>query len=441
MFILICVLIVFLFVALYSDSSYFISNYTIIIPLLYICLNIMYIRKFRKWNILNFEFFFSLSYFLCCFLTHIVISSIDSYKARIFLETPDTQYRTYVICMVGYLFYMLGLIYKREGNKYFSSSDIFVGKSLVQISNWICLMFILIFFIEGGKSLLTIYSSQAVKTNRLEGWGGYLMYSMITYTISILTNLLYIKQTSKSLLSLPKIFLLNSSILFIMLGLSGYRSNLIQLVLPLVYVYNQYYSKISNWKIIVFFVLGVCFLAYSGLTRSGDMIDRNSLDVFVLVRDFVPANAANIYLIDYADKYGYTYGSNWIMQILSVIPFAQNIYLSLFGRADFAPYSSIFFTAEMESFNSGLGTGLVGDIYYSTGIVGVCFFMFLLGFACNKLSNSKSSIIVTVMLLVFFGNSVFACRVEYFYIVRMISFAAIIMWMEVKISKYRTDLL
>lgn len=411
--------------------------YTTILPIIYIAINFYYIKWVKNGELLNFEFFFAISFFLCSFITPIILPLLDNWYSRLFLDSPDVQFRTYIISMVGYLFYMLGLlIFKNKSNEHIEYFDNIINYKLVKISNSVCSIFILFFLLTGGTALLKLYSHTEHLENRLGTWGLFLVYSIISYTISVLINFLFLKQNKRNLFEMPTLFWVNSAILFLMLALSGYRSNLLQIAIPVFYVYNRYYKEIAKGKVIIFIVIGTLFALYSGFTRGGENLDFHTFEFISIFRDFSYANAANIYLIDYADNNGFTYGTNWILQILSVIPFLQSLFILLFGQSFIAQSSSSFFTDELSEGNGGLGTGIIGDLYYSAGLVGVCFFMFLLGLFCRKVSSGKS-LVVIVMCLIFVGNSIFACRVEFFYIVRFMAFSAIIMWLELKMANIK----
>lgn len=75
-------------------------------------------------------------------------------------------------------------------------------------------------------------------------------------------------------------------------------------------------------------------MVYIGLTRSGDVggdLGKDSL-FLTFVYDFVSANGANSFLIDYVDKYGTTGGSNMILQAASIVPFLQSIILLFISK-------------------------------------------------------------------------------------------------------------
>ena len=128
-----------------------------------------------------------------------------------------------------------------------------------------------------------------------------------------------------------------------------------------------------------------------------------------------------------------------ILQTLSIIPFFQSIILSFVSKDNFAPNSSKFFTESfMDSTQGGLGTALIGDIYYSFGIVGVIILMFLIGLLVNKLSRAHNSPYAIALLIMFSGNALFAPRVEYCYILRSLSYTIIFLYIILSVSHNRS---
>ena len=75
-------------------------------------------------------------------------------------------------------------------------------------------------------------------------------------------------------------------------------------------------------------------MVFIGLIRSGDTggdLGQDSL-FLTFVYDFVSANGANSFLIDYTDKYGIAGGSNMILQTLSIIPFFNQYFIFCIKR-------------------------------------------------------------------------------------------------------------
>lgn len=206
--------------------------------------------------------------------------------------------------------------------------------------------------------------------------------------------------------------------------------------------YGIMIKRINSIKVFVLILAGYTFMVYIGLTRSGDVggdLGKDSL-FLTFVYDFVSANGANSFLIDYVDKYGTTGGSNMILQAASIVPFLQSIILLFISKDAFAPNSSKLFTESfMDSSQGGLGTALIGDIYYSFGIVGVVLLMFLIGLVVNKLSRAHNSPYAMSLLIVLAGNALFAPRVEYCYILRSLSFTIIFLYLILLVSHNRVS--
>ena len=88
---------------------------------------------------------------------------------------------------------------------------------------------------------------------------------------------------------------------------------------------------------------------------------------------------------------GFFYGQLWLGDILSPIPFAQSLFLSVsniqayeLGSAGYVTYLTFGSNPQ-----SGEGTSLIGDIYLNFGSPGVIVFMFLFGMLLRKITNSS----------------------------------------------------
>ena len=386
--------------------------------ILFLIMNICYLYKYRRNQLICFEFLFAIAFFLCSFLTPYIYSLLDNYQGRTFVATDYNTFRVYCIAFIGYCAYMFGL----------------------------CFIFVVLFYLTGGSRLITLYSDVASDLSQRYGaWGEYMTYAMYAYTLSIVINFSKIGPYTASLISffknLPFFFYINSLLLVVPLLISGLRSSALQLLIPLIMMYGITIKRISSIKVIALILAGYIFMVFIGLIRSGDTggdLGQDSL-FLTFVYDFVSANGANSFLIDYTDKYGITGGSNMILQTLSIIPFFQSIILSFVSKDNFAPNSSKFFTESfMDSTQGGLGTALIGDIYYSFGIVGVIILMFLIGLLVNKLSRAHNSPYAIALLIMFSGNALFAPRVEYCYILRSLSYTIIFLYIILSVSHNRS---
>lgn len=99
----------------------------------------------------------------------------------------------------------------------------------------------------------------------------------------------------------------------------------------------------------------------------------------------------------------------------------------------FALPSSRFYTGAFDT-ESGFGTNIIGDIYYTFGLMGVVIIMYIVGLFCSSLSSLKNKYIF-LMYLIFTGNSIFMARVELLYVVRMLALGCILLYVVNLMSK------
>lgn len=409
-------------------------TYAIVTIALYVLVNILYLSKYRRDDVLCFELFFGLSFLLCTFLTVFVLPLMDSWQSRLFITNNNLIRRTYQIGFLGYLFYMLALVH---GEKSKRIATFEVPQKAYTYANLLCSIFIVAFFLKGGIKMLSIYTDVNLDlSRRTEGWGEFFVYATIAYCISIPLNF---KKTGtyKTFLGflskLGPLFILNSAILLFMSLASGYRSESFKVLLPLIMAFSIQIRPFKKWEVSIILVGGTILMLYLGNTRSGGVFVFSQLNFLSSVQDFTSANAANGYLISYTDKYGCTYGTNYLLRLFSVIPYMQTIMLSLTPPSFYAPSSSVLFTNNMGVTNGGLGTGMIGDLYYSFSIVGVIVLMYFLGFICKKVSR-LSSPYAWALFMNFVGNALFLPRGDISTIFRSMAFGVIFMFFILNLS-------
>ena len=215
--------------------------------------------------------------------------------------------------------------------------------------------------------------------------------------------------------------------------ISGYRSQAIQLLFPIVMMYVKYIKPVPLKRLLFFMFAGVFLMIIIGFTRSGENISSSGFDTADYFRDYLMEGAAGVWLMEHTDMKGPTWGLNAILQIISFIPFAQSLLVSLLGKSFFAESSSRVFTDAFRDDGVGLGTNMIGDLYYTFGIWGVIICMYLLGRVLKKVSNPRNIYHLLVLLLLV-GNSVFSTRVEFFYIIRTIGFSVIFLFIILSLT-------
>ena len=419
------------------EPSHFYTTNSII----YLILTVWYMYKYKRENIICFELLFSLSYWLCCFFAIFVLNDIDNYivSQQLTFFSTTMLCRSCILCMIGYLFYLLGLCCGQK--KKICNVDFVIRQNPLvnKLLNSMTTFFIILFFVLGGYTLYYSYD-QTVTVNLLGGnrfgrFGTAMALSFILLNISTISNLCTIDTSKcnsiwKFLKSLDIVYSFNMLVMSLFLLACGYRSGVMQIIIPFFVVLSL--RKIIKTKTsILIIVMGLILLALVGLLRSrtsslGMIAEEMSIVLFF--RDFFGANSAVPSLIEYVDVHGTANFRNAINAILAAIPFLQSIISGVFGDDWIAISSSNLYTNEIsQSFDSGMGTNIIGDLYYTGGFVCVIALMFMLGCIIRKISNSTNKYALIVMACLV-GNAVFMPRVEFFYITQSCGFAIIIYW-------------
>lgn len=412
----------------------------------YIIVNIQYFWLFKRKNLLCFEFFFAISFWFCCFLSPFVIANLEGYFTMILNYGELLISKGYLICALGYLFYLLGISVIKTKKRITTGSsashhrknfNIHFIKLLNKYLGWLCILFFILFFAFGGVSVLTMYDINAANgdvESRFDGFGSYMNYLAITLNIATVTNFipLCLKGHDNSLkaifTSLDLKYLIILIVMTVFYLISGYRSGALQLILPFLIIFT-YAHHVSNIQILGGLIFGIILLTSIGFIRSNSIKDRDSLqnmDIISSTRDFVAANGAVMFYLNHTDSHEPTYGSNILLPTVAIIPFAQSAVTSFIDPKDLAPVSSAFYT-DYYKFDFGLGTNMIADLYYTFGLPGVIILMYLFG-TIVAYSYKRQNIYWQSIYFILCGNSLFAPRVEYFYILRSIGFALIIIF-------------
>lgn len=406
--------------------------YFTVLQVVYWSITAIYLYKYRRNNIFGFELFFAISYFLCCFLTLYLLPVMDSYESRSFIEDDGLIYRAYTLSLIGYLCYMMGLVVwkkKIANEKEYPPSFSSTPRKAKTLSNLLCSLFIALLFLNGGARMYTMYSNEEiVSSERLAGFDTFLSFAVISYIVSIVINFASLPDSRRIrsvsfIYSFPLLFIINSIILIGTFLISGYRSNAIQIIIPLILAYQIKFKPLKTSSVLVVLSLGALLMFFIGMTRSGSEFNMGEYTTLTYLRDFKPSNAATTFLINHVDYNGPTGGTNMVFPVLSIVPGLQSFVNNFVSVDLMAPVSSDLFTSAFSS-NSGFGTNIIGDLYYSFGFPGVVLLMFLYGTFVCRLSRGKGNYKL-VMFLVFAGNAMFAPRVEFCYIIRSIAWSVI----------------
>ena len=140
------------------------------------------------------------------------------------------------------------------------------------------------------------------------------------------------------------------------------------------------------------------------------------------------------YLIDYADKNSPAGFKNALLNIFSSIPFLGGLFASVTGLTyDIRTTDLTTIGMKMSSnMESGLGTSLIGDLYYTGGIYFTLIYMYFFGKLIATLYRQftierRYNIWSLIIYLFLFSNVVYTIRAEWTMPFRYIGFSFIIL--------------
>ncbi len=440
------------------DKSLLAINFLII----FFVNSILYLNKYRKHNIICVETFFSIAFLLSTFQYPFIVSEMDQYTInKFFILTNESYAHGMCIAMLGYLFYLLGAIIVPKTKKINKHSYDYSSINIVKLNvffQYLCFALFSLIMILGGYRLLSQYSDG--NDDRWAGVGILWSFLFIFFNISSIFEFIRLgKLEAKGLKTFMKkankIYIFNAVSIISFFLLAGYRSEALSLIFPLLFLYSMFIRKIKKKTLLFVIVLGFFMLVIIGGVRgeSGGLLNINNVastrselnNISFLFRDFTSANGGLFYLVNFADKNGITWGSNILLQVVSVIPFMQSFIILVFG---FKPgmSSSDIFTIGLNGmdYTSGLGTNIFGDLYYTFGLGGVIIVMFSFGWFISYLYNKialekRINIYMLIAMCYVFGNSLYCIRVEFFYIFRNIGLSILLFWIAKKMISFKKN--
>jgi len=227
----------------------------------------------------------------------------------------------------------------------------------------------------------------------------------------------------------------------------GTRTVPLNLVVPAIYFYCKQ-KNLSFGKIALFGSIFVILFAALGILRGGDSaMDAAGGDAvaqkFRSLMDFIIPNRDLYAIYDHTERDGYTYGISSLGYILNVVPFVQGLFVKLTGIPDYMLASERLTTywefGDVED-AWGLGTNIVGDVYLSFGIIGVILHFIFLGYVIAKcrqayLDGSEKGYLLYMVMV---AGVIFMCRGAFFYALKNIVWAFVIIKVFNWLYSYRS---
>lgn len=367
--------------------------------LIYLLSSILLLSNNCRDSILKFEFLFILAFFFTNYAYALIFYPTNPYFSLFHLDFNETYICKGVgLSTVGITSFCAGIFNRK------SIRESYVGNAVkLRNFNFLILILLIIFI----PYLYSLYQMGAYTTQFESSFINAVLVYLIYYYIFYCFNNFSVGGKNTRLISYCtspiSILIIIYLTLFLLIGS---RTIPLRIVLLCMILYHSYVKRISNISIISLLLLGAFVLTVIGIVREGN--DFGGLTSFWhLGTDLTINNRSLFVLMEYVDRYGYTFGTSMLMQILSVIPFMQSIFLYITGMSIDDISSGGIVTHSYFGSNSfdriGLGTNIIGDVYLAFGLIGVLIGMYLLGYIIKVLFNkSKNGNVISMLLYALF---------------------------------------
>ena len=397
-------------VAYFEAPIGFSERFTVSLSIIFGISSLVMLRNNCKHTIIKFEFFFVLAFFFTNVIYTLVYYQVNPYFGLFNLPfNEDYISRGFALSVLGICAFNLGVF---ENKSYFikkqNTCNEHFGSPKVATILLMLLFLPYMFTLIQRHMYTTEFESNLVNVVLV-----YLVYFSLFYII-------YYNRQANNIGRLIKNNVNNTLVYFIIVYflvfiIIGSRTIPLRIILFSLFIYSVYIQPIKTYKVAFIILIGAVFMAFLGVSRSGGTFSLDAASsIFDIGKELTINNRSLYVLMEYADEKGVTYGESMLMGVLSIIPFAQKIYLLLTGNPLSSISSGVLVTdLYYETSNDdrvGLGTNIIGDIYLAYGMLGVLFLMFIFGKFVSYIYRKASK---GINLYIFLYGSIFMDAIYY----------------------------
>lgn len=428
--------------------------------ILCIVMSMLYLLNYRRDSLFCYETFFYFLYILCVFFSDIVLENlgVNDIVSSVYYTTfsKEIENKGIIVQMLGFFGFMAAASYNNTKNiqfknitKWKSKSSIFTSVNLNKASNIIGVvvaLYLLYLYFSGIISSWFHYFDNASNYTNIE----------IVYITTLCLSLTTIELTRLNrqgcynfkdfIRRVNKICLIDIALISVLLLISGNRNECLLILLPAIVAYSSLIKPLSNVQSLVGIAAGVTAMVFIGVIRQFGYQASSDMEFgfFEATRDFGLIDPNTRFLIEYVDNHGAVYFNNAFLNLVSTVPFLGGIVANIFGLS-YVTRSTQITTDGMQLANnmdSGLGTSLIGDLYYTCGIVFVVLFMLWFGWFVSSMHNrfvikKNYNTWLFVLYCFNFANVVYFIRAEWTMPFRYIGFTFLIILVITKICTKR----
>lgn len=402
--------------------------------ILYLGFYVAYLLIYRKENLLCFELMAVPVAFLGLFFDDIIYPISPELSSFFSIGNEAAKRKSEDIQMIAYFLLLLGCSFGNDHRKKKKSYK--APRKAMSYDSFIWILVVVLALLIYYDYTSGIFSSWFYYSNadwmdaeeRNQGLGH------LTCIILAATGVELVRLRDKGVANfksfafhINKVFFCEWLVISVLLYLSGNRNEMLLILLPLVVGYTIYVKKIPNRKLVIGGVVGIILMAIAGMTRQEEVsISGSQLGLLSFTRDFADLGYNTDYLINYTDKNNPIYLRGTLGSLLSGIPYVGSVILQVINYK--WPTASATLCTESVVAGAGLGTSLIGDLYYTGGFVWVVFFMFFLGYVMSRLYHADERL--NIYWLVFYSymvaNAIYYVRSSWIFPVTVIEYALII---------------
>lgn len=407
-------------------------------------ISVLYIVRYRMNSLLCYEFFFFPVYILSMFFTKLILENVSS---EVFVSSVLSTSFSNSIEAKGHIIQMIALL------SFVTASSFFNDKyALTTLTSWQPLPHKKDAFYKTAVTILTmvmaVYIAYLAGSEVISSWfhysGNAIKYTntdivyctIILLVLTVLESIRLYIQGCNSIGSfvkgVNKLYIGEILLIAGILLMSGNRNESLLIILPLFVAYSTLIKSISNRMFFIGLFGGIVLMIIVGLTRQdgiGTSVE-STISLYDATRDFGMIDRNSVYLVEYTDKHEPIGFSNAIGNLFSSVPFLGGIAVDVLGiESDIRSTELTTLGMQVTSnMDSGLGTSLVGDLYYTGKTFFVVLFMLFMGwfnaYSYNKLFVFKSiNPWILILYLFNFANVVYYVRAEWTMPFRYIGFA------------------
>ena len=437
--VLVCVFLFILYLIEFYTGLYFLTNPNCSI-IIYITLSVLFFKRERKKSVVCPEIFIFPIFFVCIFYKELVIDNV-SVLSIIYNQFTDVQYcRGRCVNMIAFISLLIGELLVRKETLTQTLRGLKINKTiynyeLLQMFYIASILFCMFSFLTGKMSVINKYVVDG-------GQNTYLVYN--TITLFICTILEFSRLSEKGVANFKelikysnKIYLCFVILFGALLLVTGNRGESMLILMPCIFSFSYLIKGIKAKQLVLLILIGFPIMVILSYTRVGDTFDITQFEFLDSFRDYGPSYLTETGLIVYTDNHGYNGLGLGFRVLLSSIPFLGGMIQAIIPSSYTHSDNSAILATDMfqlkNNMDSGLGTSLIGDLYYSGGIVWVIVYMILLGYFlsyCYKRIYIERVIgVYSFMTYIWIGsNSLYILRAEWYSMFRYIGFSFVILF-------------